>query len=184
MERLIGHIKTITKHRHLVIIHCFKCGLYKQGLLHDLSKYSPTEFIPSVRYYQGFQSPIVKEKEIIGYSDCWLHHKGRNRHHWEYWTDRLNEDDHLTCIEMPFNYLLESVCDKIAASKVYGKDKYDDAYPLNYLIHSHEYKTMNQNTARDLRILLEYLKDNGEKKAFAYYKSLYRQYKKGNKIIL
>ena len=38
------HFKTITKHKFLVMRQCFKVGLYWQGLTHDLSKYSPTEF--------------------------------------------------------------------------------------------------------------------------------------------
>ena len=184
LQRLFGHFNTITTHRHMVMIHCFKCGLYKQGLLHDLSKYSPTEFIPSVKYYQGYRSPISKEKELKGYSECWLHHKGRNKHHWEYWTDRLGNDEHTSSIEMPFEYLLESACDKIAASKVYNKEKYTDEFPLNYLNRSYEKKAMHPNTARDLEILLTYLKENGEKKAFAYYKSLYKDYRNGKKITL
>ena len=67
--------------------HCFRVGLYKQGLLHDLSKYSPTEFLVGCKYYQGTRSPNNAERENIGYSGAWLHHKGRNKHHYEYWLD-------------------------------------------------------------------------------------------------
>lgn len=184
LERLYGHFVTITTHKLKVTGLCFRCGLYSQGLLHDLSKYSFTEFIPSVKYYQGFQSPITAEKKDKGYSLCWLHHKGRNKHHWEYWTDRLANDEFVTSIEMPFNYMLESVCDRIAASKVYNKEKYRDNFPYEYLLRSHEYHVMNQNTAHQIEILLLYLKENGEKKALAYYKDLYRRFKNGEKINL
>ena len=85
---------------------------------------------------------------------------------------------------MPFNYMLESVCDKIAASKVYNKDKYTDSYPLNYLLNSHEYKVMHPNTAYQIRTLLQYLKDNGEKKALIYYKDLYKKFKNKEAINL
>ena len=52
-----GHFETITRHKLLVMKYCFECGLYEQGLAHDLSKYSPTEFIPGCIYYQGDHSP-------------------------------------------------------------------------------------------------------------------------------
>lgn len=80
----IKHFCTITKHRHQVIKHCFKVGIGFQGLFHDLSKYSLFEFIPGVKNYQGTRSPNEAEREINGYSAAWLHHKGRNKHHFEY----------------------------------------------------------------------------------------------------
>ena len=48
--------------------YCFKAGLYKQGLLHDLSKYAPIEFLPGVKYYQGTRSPNEIERLEKGYS--------------------------------------------------------------------------------------------------------------------
>ena len=81
------HFCTITRHKNLVLAGCFKIGLYKQGLLHDLSKYSPTEFLVGCRYYQGYMSPNNAERMDRGYSSAWLHHKGRNKHHLEYWID-------------------------------------------------------------------------------------------------
>ena len=83
----VKHFRTITKHRHKVIAHCFKAGLGFRGLFHDLSKYSPAEFIPGAKYYAGTRSPNITERELYGYSSAWLHHKGRNKHHFEYWTD-------------------------------------------------------------------------------------------------
>ena len=86
-DNAIGHFRTITRHKLTVMDLCFKVGLIRQGLLHDLSKYSPEEFLSGVRYYQGTRSPNAAEKEIVGYSAAWLHHKGRNKHHFEYWMD-------------------------------------------------------------------------------------------------
>ena len=74
-----GHFETITRHKLLVMKYCFACGLYEQGLAHDLSKYSPTEFIPGCIYYQGDHSPNEAEREARGYTSAWLHHKGRNK---------------------------------------------------------------------------------------------------------
>ena len=155
---------------------CFKCGMYKQGLKHDLSKYSFEEFLPSVKFFQGNRSPISYEKEIYGYSNCWLHHKGRNKHHWEYWVDRINGK--LVCIEMPFNFVLESVLDKIAASKVYQKDNYNEDYPYAFFKKSYEINVMNKNTAKQIETLLLYLKNNGEEKTLNYIKCLYKKWKK------
>lgn len=88
LKRFWGHSLTINKHRLEVMRLCFKCGLIKQGLMHDLSKYSFIEFFSGVKYYQGYRSPIDAEKEDKGYSLGWLHHKGRNKHHFEFWLEK------------------------------------------------------------------------------------------------
>ena len=87
------HFNTITHHKMLVMHYCFKAGLYKQGLLHDLSKYSPAEFLVGVKYYAGTKSPNTVERELKVYSGAWLHHKGRNKHHFEYWIDNKPDGD-------------------------------------------------------------------------------------------
>ena len=85
------HFKTITRHKLLVMHYCFRAGMYKQGLLHDLSKYAPVEFLVGCKYYQGDRSPNNAEREDTGISKSWLHHKGRNKHHFEYWVDMHRE---------------------------------------------------------------------------------------------
>ena len=87
IKKLFGHFHTITHHRHKVISNCARAGILGQGLRHDLSKYSLTEFIPGVKYYTGTRSPNEGERRDIGYSKAWMHHKGRNKHHYEYWQD-------------------------------------------------------------------------------------------------
>ena len=182
LKRLFGHLSTIMHHKRLVRSMCFKCGMYKQGILHDLSKYSIQEFWPSVKYFQGNRSPITYEKEIKGYSNCWLHHKGRNKHHWEYWIDRKQFE--IINVQMPMNYMLESVLDKIAASKTYQKEKYVDSYPYEFFTNSYEIKVMNKETAIQIETLLKYLKENGEAKTLIYIKNLYRTWKKDNNFTI
>lgn len=161
------HFCTITHHKYLVMKHCFQVGLYRQGLLHDLSKYSPSEFLVGCRYYQGNRSPNNAEREATGCSTAWLHHKGRNKHHYEYWID-YSEDSLLAGMKMPKKYLIEMVMDRIAASKIYMKDKYTDDAPLAYYMHGNADKMMHADTQQELEKLLHMLAEKGEAETFAY----------------
>ena len=114
---IIRHFIKICKHKHYVRQYCWKIGLYKRGLLHDLSKFSPVEFLESAKYYQGHSSPIDKCKAVNGYSKAWLHHKGRNTHHYEYWIDSC--DGGGKPLEMPYEDVAEMVCDFLGAGKAY-----------------------------------------------------------------
>ena len=149
------------------MVNCFKCGIYWQGLTHDLSKYSPTEFFPGAKYYEGFRSPTIQERIDKGYSVAWMHHKGRNRHHYEYWIDINPQTKKYEPVEMPTKYLIEMFCDRMAASKVYLKDKYTDSSPLSYLLEREKDAKMNPITEQKITYLLTYLSENGEKKTFS-----------------
>lgn len=165
----INHFKTITNHKLLVMKYCFKAGLYKQGLLHDMSKYTPTEFIAGVKYYQGFRSPNNAQKEAEGSSTSWLHHKGRNKHHYEYWIDYSLEDpEHLHGMRMPVRYVVEMFCDRIAASRIYKGDAYTDSDPLNYYYRRCEYYVIHPETKALLHKLLYMLSEKGEEYTFRY----------------
>ena len=149
---------------------CFRVGLYKQGLLHDLSKYSFSEFIPGVKYYQdGNRSPNNAQREAEGCSTAWLHHKGRNRHHYEYWIDySLDKGKQMAGLKMPIKYVIEMFCDRVAASKNYNGDKYTDADAYNYYSRSKDHYMIHLETAVLLEKLLIMLRDKGEDETFAY----------------
>ena len=116
--KALQHLQTINHHKYLVMKECFEVGLYKQGLLHDMSKYSPTEFLVGCRYYQGNRSPNNAEREATGYSWAWLHHKGRNKHHYEYWIDySVIPGEGMVGLKMPLRYVVEMFMDRIAASQ-------------------------------------------------------------------
>ncbi len=166
LKQVFQHFNTITRHRHKVIIHCAKAGIFWQGLRHDLSKYSPTEFWPSVKYYQGFRSPIEKEREEKGMSVVWMHHQGRTRHHFEYWKDYNPESHRIEPVEMPIRYVIEMICDRVAASKIYYGDKYTNDTPLNYLRTAKHIRTIHPKTDALLEELLTDLAENGEKALF------------------
>lgn len=162
------HFKTITKHRWLVMCGCFRVGLYRQGLTHDLSKYSPTEFWQGARYYQGTRSPNAAEREEKGYSEAWMHHKGRNRHHYEYWTDMNPKTHRYEAVDMPRRYLVEMVMDRRAACMTYQGKNYHPGSELDYLERSRERLLMHEDTLRKLHFLLTMLRDEGEESAFRY----------------
>ena len=163
MFRIFGHFLTITKHRHEVVRLCFRAGIGFQGLFHDLSNYSPTEFIPGVRFYTGKESPNNGERRSCGYSLAWMHHKGRNKHHFEYWYDYDMVTKKIVPVDMPDRYIKEMCCDRIAASKVYNKENYTTKSPLNYLQKSTAREKMTETTYRKLLYLLTMLAEKGEK---------------------
>ena len=144
-----GHLKTISHHRRLVRKYCFRLGLYWQGLTHDLSKYSPIEFWAGVKYFQGDRSPNDAQRRERGYSASWLHHKGRNRHHFEYWTDMF--------------------CDRLAASRVYRGKDFQLADPYLFFQRSMQKRLLiAPETAALLETMLLKLRDEGEDAAFSY----------------
>ena len=166
------HFKTITHHKLLVMQGCFRVGLYRQGLTHDLSKYSPEEFWVGAKYYQGVRSPNAAEREDKGYSSAWMHHKGRNKHHWEYWNDMSWETKRYEPVPMPRNYLVEMVMDRRAACLIYQGKNYTPASPLNYYLRSKERSLMHPDTQRELEFVLTMLRDRGEEETFAYLREI------------
>lgn len=184
LNRAWRHFLTITEHKALVMKNCFRVGLYRQGLLHDLSKYSPEEFLTGVRYYQGNRSPNAAEKEAVGYSKAWLHHKGRNKHHFEYWIDfSVRKEEGLIGNKMPLNYVIEMVMDRIAASKIYKGKDYTDAAPWEYYSRTSPYIVIHPDTRALLEKLLLMLKDQGEETAFAYMRQLLKEGDYGQKKV-
>lgn len=169
MKQYYKHFITISKHKFYVMKFCFKCGLYRQGLLHDLSKYSPIEFLNGVKYFNGKKSPIDVEKSMKGYSLAWQHHKGRNPHHWEYWIDNIGDNakngNPPDAIEMPLNYVFEMICDWIGAGIVYSKSKpsYNAPYdtPINYYKEHSSEKLINSNTTILIEKLLHLIEEKG-----------------------
>ena len=154
MKGAIGHLKTITKHHNLVCRYCIRAGLICQGLTHDLSKLSPSEFLVGARY------------------SAWLHHKGRNRHHYEYWIDYSADKNNphvLAGAKMPRRYVAEMVFDRVSASRVYKGDAYTDRDPLEYFLRSRERSWyIHDVTKRQLEFLLRMWAEKGEEHTIGY----------------
>ena len=176
----LAHFRTVTEHRALVRKYCFRLGLYRQGLTHDLSKFAPVEFWRGARYYQGDRSPNDAERRETGLSLSWLHHKGRNRHHFEYWIDYCVAPDgsvRMGGCKMPLRFVAEMFCDRIAACRVYLKEKYTDASAYDYYMRSRGHILIHPETAAELEEMLRRLKEEGEDAAFAYVRRRLREEK-------
>lgn len=164
INKYIKHFKTITKHKLIVMKLCFKCGLYKRGLLHDLSKYGKTEFFSSAKYFTGKRSPIDTEKDDHGYSIAWQHHKGHNPHHWEYWIDNIGTYTN-SPIQIPKQYVVEMVCDWVGAGIVYSGNKVDFnkpySEPLEYFNSHLKERIFHPKTKEELEYLLTIIEVKG-----------------------
>ena len=171
LKNFYGHLCTILPHKNLVRHYCFKAGLYKQGIMHDWSKYNPIEFFAGVKYYQGGKrSPNFAEKEDKKYSSAWLHHKGRNKHHFEYWIDYgINCDTIIKGVPMPRRYVAEMIMDRISASRVYLGDAYTDQAPYQYLKKGIGHLWfVHPETLSQLEFLLRMLSERGEDDTLYY----------------
>ena len=173
-----GHLHTVNLHRFKVFILCCKAGIPWQGFVHDLSKYSPVEFFEGVKYYaKGKYSPIINAKKDKGYSMAWLHHKGRNKHHHEYWFDYAAP---LKAPVIPYKYAVEMICDMIAASKTYQGKKYTNMSAYYYWNKTRDAAMVNRKIQGFITEVLEYLGANGEKETInpKYLKSVYEEHTK------
>lgn len=163
----IRHFRTITRHRHQVIRNCFRAGIGAGGLKHDLSKYSPAEFWVGARFYYGDHSPNDGERAARGYSLAWMHHKGRNKHHFEYWSDYNPQTRTVEPVKMPVRYVAEMFCDRVAASRIYQGAAYELSHPLEYYLRGKARRSIHPDTAALLEGWLRLLAEQGEGAAFA-----------------
>ena len=178
LSKAAGHFRTVTEHKIQVMRHCFAVGLYYQGIMHDMSKYMPSEFLEGCRYYQdGKRSPNNGEREAKGYSFAWMHHKGRNRHHFEFWTDYaakpMKGQHPVGAVQMPRKYVAEMLMDRIAASKTYLKEDYTRHEPLKYFQKGKGKHLMHPQTSRELERMLKILDKRGEEELFRFVRDYY-----------
>ena len=180
IKNFFGHLHTVDVHRFRVFCLCCKVGIPIQGLLHDLSKYSPTEFWEGVKYYEGTYSPIMNCKKENGYSQAWLHHKGRNKHHLEYWID---SDANPVVPVIPYKYIVEKVCDDLSAGMVYNGKNWTQDTQYNYYMMQREKVLINPKIDDFLTEVYLQVKNNGVNKTITKknMKFLYKKYCIDNK---
>lgn len=157
-SNILKHFILITKHRLLVFNLCCRIGEPWRGFVHDLSKYSPTEFWEGVKYFTGTHSPITECKKDIGYSKAWLHHKGRNKHHAQYWEDEALEEKNVL---IPYKYAAEMVCDKLAAGMIYNGKNFKNSSEIEYYLKERKIVSINTKIDNFLIETFEYVQEHG-----------------------
>ena len=158
--KVIKHIILVSKHKWYVFVYCTKLGMPFRGLKHDMSKFSPVEFWESIKYYNGTKSPIVISRQENGYSKAWLHHKGRNKHHAEYWVD-IKAPQKTPII--PYKYVAEMICDKLAACKVYNGKNWTKSSELEYWNKEKKITQLNKHVEEMLTEVFEQVAEKGIK---------------------
>lgn len=174
VARFWGHLKTVLRHKMYVADGCFKVGLLRQGIFHDVSKFSPTEFGVGIKYFDGHRSPNAIERLLNeGLTTAWLHHKGRNKHHFEYWIDySIRPGMMVYGNRMPMKYLVEMVCDRRAACMAYNKENYNSGSAWDhYQITKHKV-IMDYDTRLVLENALWIMKTEGEDAGFKFLRKL------------
>ena len=153
--KYLKYLWYILKHKWYVGLECFKRGLFYQGIVHDLSKFLPSEFFPYAEYFYG------KGDNQNEFDLAWLLHQRRNKHHWEYWILH----DHIEfgwvgsakAFVMPLKYTKEMFCDWVGAGKAMGKhspknDPYKEA--REWYEKNEEKRLINIETERIINRLL------------------------------
>lgn len=158
IKNIIKHTKLVLKHKWYVFIYCTRLGMPWRGLKHDMSKFSPIEFWESVKYYSGIKSPITMARQENGYSKAWLHHKGRNKHHTEYWVD-INAPEKTPII--PYKYVAEMICDNLAAGKVYNGKNWEKNSQIKYWNKTKKIIQINKNVEELLTEVFEQVAEKG-----------------------
>lgn len=128
MKKYIQYLNYVIKHKWYVAIECFKMGLIWQGIIHDMSKFLPNEFVPYARFFHGKKKKQIRDKTgyykptDTGDTDfdfAWFLHQKRNPHHWQYWICP-DDNKNIKVFEIPHKYVKEMVCDWIGAGKAQG----------------------------------------------------------------
>lgn len=176
IKNIVKHIILVTKHKWHVFRLCMKIGMPWRGLVHDLSKFSLIEFSESIKYYNGNDSPLKEARRKNGYSKAWIHHKGKNKHHYEYWLDFYPDP---RPVIMPYKYVAEMICDRIAAGIVYKGKDWSQEEPLKYFLMEREKNILiHEQVAKVLEEVFTQVKEKGINKTLKKknIKSIYKKY--------
>lgn len=153
MKKYLKYFNYVFRHKWYVFVECCKYGLFWQGLIHDWSKFLPSEFIPYANFFYGgdnrkdrFYNPADGSDE---FNRSWLLHQHRNPHHWQFWLLQ-NDDGSKLPLEMPIEYAIEMVCDWRGAGRASG---YSDT-PAWYLRNKDKI-ILNQFTRNYVEALLD-----------------------------
>ena len=181
ISRAFHHLKTVLKHKYWVFRYAWMAGIPFRGIIHDFSKFSPTEFCKSVKWYNGKQSPVACEREVMGFSEIWLHHRGHNSHHFEYWVYWVDKDKDKDLGDggvivpiMPFKDALEMVCDWLGAGRAYLGTDFSMTKQIEYFDRATNSPFIHPQTKLFVWLMYQGLANASDKKAM---KKVFKQAK-------
>lgn len=116
-----NYLKYVLKHKWFVFIECLKIIQPWHGIVHDLSKFLPSEFIPYARWFYGKGDDKDKESFDV----AWCLHQHRNKHHWDYWIMSNGKP-----VPMPSKYVMQMIADWRAMGRTFG-DTAESFYAKN-----------------------------------------------------
>jgi hypothetical protein len=160
--KFFKHLWVVIKHKSNVLYYASKLGIFWTGLVHDLTKFSPTEFNRSVKYFHGKKSPtIVERASHDNFSYICVAHTGRNKHHWQYWVDYTRWE--IVVNKIPFRHALEYVADVLSASKVYNPKDFNFMVAHDYFKEHSKTYLMHPATKEFILWCIKEAHDNGFK---------------------
>lgn len=122
------------------------------GMAHDQSKSDPEEYDAYDKYFYGGNRSyaVVRDFRI-----AWLHHIHHNPHHWQHWV-LINDDpgEGMIMLDMPYNYILEMICDWWAFS--WAKGNLDEIF--NWYNEHKAYMKLSDKTRRTVEDILDNLR--------------------------
>jgi hypothetical protein len=123
------YLKYVLRHKWYVFLYGCQLGIPLLALLHDNSKFRPSEWFAYVEFFYGgpkrlwaevtgyekthyFDSARRNSKEGVkeAFDYAWLHHQKRNKHHWQYWV-LTNDEEGQRALFMPDRYRREMLAD-------------------------------------------------------------------------
>lgn len=130
--KYLRYLSYVLRHKWFVLIECCRLGIIWRGIVHDLSKFRPSEFFPYAEHFFGQGIGISTGRDKTGYYNsaevgktvfqiAWLHHQHRNPHHWQYWVQVPDARGFPTYFEMPDTYRKEMLADWRGAGRAQGK---------------------------------------------------------------
>lgn len=161
MKQYYSYLKYVLRHKSFVNKECMSLGYRWRGLIHDMSKFLPSEYIPYANHFYNKDGSKREVRDKSGFYDpnntgdkkfdkAWLFHQKRNKHHWQYWV--LPKDDgSIKVLEMPQKYLMEMICDWVGAGKAQGylSPKEDPYYETRKWYNKNKDKMqLHENTRR------------------------------------
>jgi len=126
----LKYFKAVMRHKWFVFLECCKLGIPLLGIIHDLSKFTLSEWRGYARYFYGKRTPSVE----FDFDRAWLHHQHRNKHHWQRWLltlDSVRSDGKFIAMIMPEKYQREMLADWRGAGRAYGNPDTKDWYLNN-----------------------------------------------------